>query len=152
MNCLKLLLRLCRIIFARFDHLPEQVKPDEMTTHFIFVREYFSQAKNIVRTGAFLPPKDKRLSIYRTRCCNEEKIWWLGDWYVGRKRGKEVLARGDLQALEFARVDLEITPDRNPHPWHANVIGWPESKPLQKIKAAELAIKARLFVKPEFPT
>lgn len=151
MNCLKLLVRLCRVIFARFDRPLDQVNPDEMTTHFIFARDHFNQAKNTVSAAAFMPPKDKRLSIYRIHCCEEEKIWWLGDWYVSRRRTdkKAVLARGDLQALEFERVQLEIRPERNPHPRHANVLGWPADKPAQKMKAVELAHKARLFVKSE---
>ena len=151
MNCLRLLRRLCRITFAKFDRPPRQVSPDEVTTHFILARDHFSQAKNIVHAGAFMPPKDKRLSIYRTRCCTEEKIWWLGDWYVSRKRRdrKVVLARGDLEVVEFEKLKLAISPDENPHPRHANVRGWPEDKPAQKMKAVELANKAKLFVKPQ---
>jgi hypothetical protein len=122
-----------------------------MTTHFIFTPEHFNQAKDVINTAAFMPPKNKALSIYRICGCGERKIWWLGDWYVGRRRRdkKVVIARGDLKASEFLRMDLEIRPDRKPHPRHANVIKWPEDKPAQKMKAAELANKAKLFVKPE---
>src|SRR5438034_2404952 len=151
MNYLKALRRLCRIIFARLDRLPDQVHPAEATTRFILARDQFNRTKNIVNVAAFLPPKDRRLSIYRTPCCGEEKIWWLGDWYVARKRAdrRAVLARADLQALEFARQRLEIRPDRNPHPRHANVTGWPEDKPALKMKAVDHANRARLLLKPE---
>lgn len=154
MQYLRRLLILCRVIFARFDRLPEQVSPVEMTTHFIFARDNFNPSKKTVHAAAFMPPKDRRLSIYRTCRCSEGKIWWLGGQYVAKKRKKAVLARGDLLAVKFARVQLVISAgraDRSPHPRHANVIGWPDDKPVQKMKAVELANEATLVLKPEFP-
>jgi hypothetical protein len=125
------------------------VDRDELTTHFIFAHDQFDSKKCVVKSGAFLPPKDKRLSIYRILKCSERKIWWFGNWYVTRKRAdkKPVLARGDLQALSFINANLHITPDGRPHPRHANVEGWPAEKPLQKMIAVNLANNARLVVK-----
>ena len=150
MNCLNQLQTLCWLIFAKLDRPPRQVKQDELTTHFIFARDQVDPLKKVVKSGAFLPPKDKKLSVYRIHACSEPKIWWFGHWYVTKRRPdkKVVVARGDLMALIFSRQNLQIRPDGNPHPRHANIEGWPDDKPSQKMKAVELANNAQLVMKP----
>jgi len=95
-------------------------------------------------------PPASGLSVYRTCGCQEEKVWWLGERYVYRKRkdGKPILARADLMAADFFEQNLEVKKHPYPHPRHANVIGWPDDKPSRKMKATELANKATGLVKP----
>lgn len=145
MTCLNLLRTLCWLTFAKLDRPPRLVDDNELTTRFIFARDQFDATKDVVKSGAFLPPKDRRLSIYRIQGCSKPKVWWLGHWYVARKRKKPILARGDLQALGFCQLNLHIRPDGDPHPRHANVEGWPD-KSEHKMKAVELANRARLVV------
>jgi len=149
MNCLSQLQILCWRIFARLDRLSSQVDPSEKTTRFIFAQRHFNIEKQVVESAAFLPPKDGKLSIYRIRDCSEKKVWWLGDWFVTRKRAdrKNALARADLIASIFSTVNLVLRPDTNPHPRHVNVEGWPEDKPTKKMRAVELANRATLSVK-----
>lgn len=150
MSFLKLLRTLFRTIFSRFERVPQRVDPDERTTRFILSRDHFRAAKGSVNVAAFIPPQGKGLSVYRTYGCTDEKVWWLGCRYVSRLRsdGRPILARADLQAKDFTELALEVRKEPNRHPRHANVINWPIDKPAIKMKAIELANKARLLVKP----
>ena len=150
MSYLSQLQTLCWRIFAKLDHPPDQIDQGERITRFIFVQRYVDLEKQVVEPEAFFPPKDKRMSIYRTNNCSDKKVWWLGDWFVARKRTdrKKVLARGDLHASDFATANLELKPYRDPHPRHTHAEGWPDDRASQGMKALELANRATLLVKP----
>src|SRR5712692_6765886 len=147
MSFQRLLRTLLRIIFSRFERVSSRVDPAEDISRFIFSKDHF---KETVKVGAFMPKEGADISVYRTTSCTEEKIWWLGDWYVARPRvdHRPLLARGDLNASDFSAQDLVIRKHSTPHPRHANVVGWPNDKPTRKMKATALANLARLHVKP----
>jgi len=149
MSCLAQFRILLRTIFSRFERVPSRVAPEEKVTRFICSRDHFHPTTGAPKVGAFLPP-ESGLSVYRTYSCGEEKIWWLGERYVARKRkdGKPILARADLVASDFFQQNLEIKKHPYPHPRHANVIGWPEDKPSKRMKATELANRAIGLIKP----
>lgn len=150
MNFPRSLRTLFRIIFSRFERVPARVDPAEDISRFIFPKDHFSIEKGTVKAAAFMPKEGGDISVYRTAACTEEKIWWLGDWYVARPRkdGRPILARGDLKGSDFSAQDLEVKKHPRPHPRHANVIGWPNDKPARKMKATALANLARAHLKP----
>jgi hypothetical protein len=121
------------------------VEPHENLSRYLFSKNNFSQAKHIVRYTAFMPPPDKRLSVFRTLDLPEATVWAIGD-DVGRQRNKTLLGRGDIKAVAVHEVGLAIDPNDVP-PRHANIIGWPDDDSAIKLTAIELAQRAELSLK-----
>ena len=137
--------RFLQATFLKFDRVPNRVSPSEPLSRFIFSREHCKTGR--VSFAAFMPStKTLDISVYRTRGCDERKIWLLGDLFVAAKRkdNRGILARADLVSQLIFKEGLEITPETSPHPRHANVTKWPADKPQQKIKAIALAMGASL--------
>ena len=66
------------------------------------------------------------------------------------KKKRFILARADLLAQTVYSQDLRIVPHPFPHPYHANIVNWPneESPEQRKAKALLLAQAAMLIVRP----
>lgn len=125
-------------IFAKFDLQSREVKDGERITRFILFSRHL---KMKIRYQSLLPPQNLKLSVYRTSKCDEEKIWWLGKYFVSNRRSdmKEIRGRGDFSGTQIIdHKTLSIQPLKKPHPRHADVIGWPADKDLQKAIAMEM--------------
>lgn len=138
--------------------LSSYVAPDERITRYILNRRHIKPERGEIKADAFLPTKPKaelperQTSVYRTLNCEETEIWAIGAQYVedpGKKRF--VLARGDLLAQTISSQDLRIVPHPFPHPYHANIVNWPnkESPEHRKAKALLLAQASMLIVRPQ---
>ncbi len=121
------------------------VEPGENLSRYLFSKNSFSTSKQAVHYTAFMPPPDKRLSVFRTSDLSEDEVWSIGD-DVGRRRDKRLLGRGDIKALDVYEAGLSIDPDNIPFR-HANINGWPAENSAIKLAAIELAHKAALFLK-----
>ncbi len=86
-----------------------------------------------------MPPDDLRLSVYDVSGLSEAHVWSLGRKYVGDPQGKSVKARADLPARGIREAALEVVHVPDPHPRHAEVIGWPEDRTKQRVIAMRLA-------------
>ncbi|MYA27951.1 MAG: hypothetical protein F4Z24_01160 [Nitrospira sp. SB0666_bin_27] len=137
--------------------LPSEVAPEERITRYILNRRHIKPEKGEIKADAFLPTKPKpelperQTSVYRTMNCEETEIWAIGDRYVENPQKKRfVLARGDLLAQTAYNQDLRIVPHPFPHPYHANIVNWPneESPEHRKAKAVVLARESTLVVRP----
>jgi hypothetical protein len=150
MNFPRLLRTLFRIIFSKFERVPDRVDPAEDISRFIFSKDHFNIEKRTVKVAAFMPKEGGVICVYRTTACTEEKIWWPGEWCVARDRkdGRSILARGDLKGSDFLEQALEVRKHPRPHPRHADIIGWPNDKPTRKMKATALANLAEPHLKP----
>lgn len=140
--------------FLRLDWVPRAVAPDERTSHYIFDKKHFDEAKRSVKYAAFMPSKRTGdISVYRTTDCREWRIWTIGQCFVARRRRDKVvlLARGDVIAQAFLQQGLRVVAKPKPHPRHSIVTNWPNEKAGQRVKAIALAQDALLFVKPGAP-
>lgn len=97
--------------------------------------------------NAFMPPKNLRLSVYRTETLGNEEVWAIANEFVGTPE-KPVIARADLPAATYYSHALTIATDGIPHPRHGNVIGWLGDHSAQKVVALQLAESAELSLKP----
>lgn len=132
--------------FYKTEHLPDNVSAQEPISRFLFSKKQFTESTARISSGVFLPPKDSnQTSVYRTIDCSEKKIWWLAERYVGST--KPVLARVNIIVKHITDFELEIVPDCTPHPRHANIAKWPQSKSARKMIAAELTNRASLVVR-----
>ncbi len=123
----------------------DTVNGTEPIARFILDRKgKHSATKNIVKANAFLPDGHNETSVYRIPELSESEIWSLGESEVAQPSGRIIYARGDVLAQIVEEVGLKVDPAPNPHPRHANIIGWPTEKDKQKSLAQEIAAAATL--------
>ena len=115
---------------------------------FLTSKNHYSRQNNRVRANAFLPPADRKLSVFQIKELAETEIWRIGETCISQPTGRTLHGRADISVLSVHNVDLKIDPNNKP-PRHANIIGWPEEKSKQKLFALELAAKATLKLKPQ---
>jgi hypothetical protein len=131
--------------FLKIGSVPKKINDQEVIARYITSKRWYSREKNVVKSQAFMPPADLRLSVFRTDNLSEPEIWKIGyKEVIGKmKQPRNLHGRADFQALNILVNNLEIDPDNTP-PRHANIIGWPEQKEERKSIAQELAAKASL--------
>jgi hypothetical protein len=131
--------------FIKSGRVPKEVNSQEFLARYITSKSWYSRVKNRVKPRAFMPPIDRKLSVFRTDNLSEPEIWKIGLKNVIEKivRPTNLHGRADIQALSIIESNLQIEPDNTP-PRHANIVGWPELKEEQKSIAQELAAKASL--------
>lgn len=124
-----------------------QADPSEDLTKFIFNRSQFSPSNSRVKYSVFMPPSNRRLSVFRILGLSPNEMWAIGET-VGSQRALPLspLARADIKASSVTDAGLEINADDIP-PRHANIVGWPEDDSAIKLKAIELAEKAQLHLR-----
>lgn len=116
------------------------VQPGELLTRFLTQpKNHFVPTSGRVKYAAFLPSAALRTSVYRTSDLAQEEVWKLGDDFVAAALRTTISARADIRASVPIGCGLTLDPDGIPHPQHANVAGWPESRPAQKLLAIKLA-------------
>ena len=132
--------------FLKFDRVPRIVSPSERISRFIFRRDQIDKTNRLVKFAAFMYPRAKSISVYRTSGCSERKIWWIGVLFVEKKRTdkRKLLARADAQSCVFFNQKLTIIANPSPHARHAEVANWPDDKGKRRTIAIALAQKATL--------
>ena len=125
--------------------LPDTVDEHEPLSRYLTSRSWFSRENDRVKNGAFMPPQDLKLSVFRTQGLSDSRIWELGEEEVIKKAPtpKTLYGRADIVPLIVKMVGLEVDPDNIP-PRHANIARWPQEKSEQKLVALQLAEEATL--------
>ena len=102
----------------------------------------------------FCPYRYVELSVNRHLLCSEEEIWQFGRG-VAEHQGKTLQGRFDLRAGDCTVDSLSVkaTPIPPPNdvpmnPNHADIVGFPETKPDQKVLGLKLADKAGKRIEP----
>lgn len=117
------------------------VNSEEVITRFLFSSKSF-RADGTLRHSEFMPPKNWRMSVYRTDNLSDEEVLAVGKTYVEPERGKPIIGRADLKAIEIYNCGLTINPTDDPHPLHANVEGWSKDTEKDRLTALKLAAEA----------
>ena len=121
------------------------IDSEELLTRYVFEKTYY-RSDGTVKHNAFMPNRNGETSVYRISNLNIDEVWNIGEHFVARKRNKELLGRTDIGAYHVLNNGLEVKAENDPHPRHANIIGWPEERPKQKMIAVQLAAKAELYL------
>ena len=131
------------------DSVLEDIDPQEDLTRYLLSRNQFSPSNKRVKSSAFLPPQNLKLSVFRIKDLSDENIWKIGTDKVANRINppKSLHARADFMADVAISKGLQIIPDKWPTR-HANIVGWPEEKPKRKEIALELAANAHLEINP----
>jgi hypothetical protein len=114
---------------------------------FILSDHHFAATKNRVKPEAFLPSSNGATSVFGTRSLSESDIWRMGQEVVATPGRRTLRARADVRVRDVTAASLRVVLDNTP-PRHANIVGWPEAKSAQKLRAQELAAGATLTLAP----
>lgn len=88
-------------------------------------------------------------SIYRTDKCLSGAVWTLCSEHVDDHAKPRIMkALGTCTAALILDQQLRFDADGRPHPRHANIIDWPESKHAQKIIQQKIAGNMTLELRP----
>ncbi len=128
--------------------MPSIVNPTESLGRYLTQSNHFSRRDNAVRSLAFMPPINLRLSVFRIDGLKLEDVWIIGQREVidGSLEPKTLYGMADIKASKVRGFDLEIEPSNTP-PRHADICGWSEDKSKQKSVAQQLAAEAKLILK-----
>jgi len=136
------------------DEQPSTVAPHELVTRFIHYSDHYAATKGRVKPAAIGPlrnPATGRLetSVFRADGVSSDLLWNICQAFVDDlSRGRAMKARGTCRASVFLNENLAFDADGTPHPRHANVIGWPESKHEQKNLQQKIAAQMTLELRP----
>jgi hypothetical protein len=119
-----------------------RVSLHDRLSRFIRTKNHIAETKNLIKQGAFLPAKDKTLSVFKTENLKEDKIWGLADQFVSPD--KKIEFRADALAKIFKETGLILQFDNKPER-HVNITGWPDDKHEQKDIALRLASNSKLI-------
>ena len=118
--------------------------PDDRLSRFIRSERHVAETKHLVKLNAFMPPSDKRLSVFHTHNINEYQIWKLADEHL--PADKSIRLRADISVINVGQADLNIDWNYRPK-YHVDIVGWPDGKDDQKARALELAKNAKLIIR-----
>lgn len=121
------------------DHsLSAVADDDERLARFVLFSRWI-RANQTAKPDAFIPHPYPDLSVTRHTGLSEDELWETGQ-AVASARPATLYGRADVYAQTVQRQHLEIHPDPVKNNCnHANIVGWPNDKPAQKIIALALA-------------
>lgn len=120
----------------------DSVTPNETLARFILQSNYIRTSDNTVSPNAFVPHPRADLSVTRHLGLTQTEIWTAGE-DVASQTGKNLHGRADNQTSSYLDQALQVLPAPTPsNPNHANVVGWPQEKAMQKIIALEIAARS----------
>jgi hypothetical protein len=115
------------------------VREEETLARYLYGKSHFRTSTNTVKHHAFMPPSDKKVSVFRTDGLVEEEIWALGE----NLRAEAMAARADITVLNVKATGLGVDPDEPPAR-HACIVGWPHDESAILEKAILLSQRAVL--------
>jgi len=119
------------------------VEPAELLARFVLYSRHFRISDNSVKPEAFMPHPSVMLSLTRHREASVEGIWREGDRVAAIRRAT-LYGRADVLVTAFLDEGLHVESKPIPeNPNHAGASNWPADKPSQKIKALQIASKAK---------
>lgn len=123
------------------------VSAEEWLARYLLHKRYVRRDRTI-RPEAFIPHPYPDLSVTRHVGFTEQELWAVGIGIVSRG-GKTLYGRADVQTKVFLdrRLKVEVAPVAG-NPNHANVTGWPEEKPAQKVLCQEICAAAKFVANP----
>lgn len=120
------------------------VADDEFLSRFVLHKSHFRHDQTL-KADPFIPHPHADLSVTRHLELDDKDLWSIAE-DVARQTGKALYGRaencaGTYQDHQLAVVAAPVTGNRN----HANVTGWPSSKPAQKMIALQIASNSRFI-------
>ena len=127
------------------------IDSSERLSRFVMSRNEFRPSDQTVKAKAFIPPRNKRLSVYRTSTLSEDEIWSIGNELVAEPRGKTLYGQADLLAQDVYALQQKVEPETSVHPLHADIIPWPDGRADILFLATQLAVRSKFVPTPSTP-
>ncbi|MGC2519449.1 MAG: hypothetical protein WA373_10145 [Burkholderiales bacterium] len=122
--------------------MPFDSASGEPLARFITQKNYV-RPDNTVKHTPFMPStKTWRLSVYKISGVSEAEIWSIGKTYVAEPLGKPIHGRADLSSFWVYDAGLSVQSVPEPHPLHADIIGWDPASTAPRLQALKLAGKS----------
>ena len=86
-----------------------------------------------------MPPRTGRLSVYMVQGLSEPEIWEIGNSVVAPVLHATILGRADVNSLRVYENHLRVQPSPQPHPRHADIVGWDLESTQTRLIALKLA-------------
>ena len=123
------------------------IDPNERLSRFLVNSKQFGSLNKTVKPKAFIPPKNKPLSVFRTSTLSENEIWLIGETVVAKPRGKTLYGRADFWAQDVYDLKQKVEPETSRHCLHADIIPWPDGREDMLFFATKLALKSKFIPK-----
>jgi hypothetical protein len=108
--------------------LPADVNQEEELSTFVVHRSKVNKETLFVREQLFLPRPGKsdriETSVNRTSCLMRRTIWAICKKHFDIHQKTPAIGRGRGPASAVLQQNLSFDADGDPHPTHANIIGW----------------------------
>lgn len=128
--------------------LPDEVGAGEKLARFVLQSSHIRRQDSTVKADAFIPYPYPDLSVTRHTGISEQRVWEIAQ-RVAESIPKTLYGRADVEAQDVLDQNLTVqVAAETDNPNHANIIGWPPEKPAQKIRALEIAARARFVALP----
>jgi hypothetical protein len=148
-------IRLMRLLnFSGNSTLDEQQVPPDVVTGDEVISAYVRKKLVYAETGTVKPdvlmPRrfNGRLetSICRTVGLDAAPYWKLCADHYDTKAPSPAIGRGLSKAAVVSDEGLQFDVDGDPHPWHANIIGWPDPPdvPIEERKHLSMRVAQRM--------
>ena len=124
------------------------ISPNERLSHFIMHKDEIRPSNQTVKFRAFMPPKSKRLSVYRTSTLSEHEIWSIGAKFVAEPQDTTLYGRADVFARDIYALNQKVEPEPSIHCLHADIIPWPDKREDKQLLATQLALKSKFVPNP----
>lgn len=123
----------------------DPVRPEETITRFLVHRDEYKPSLGRPSFTAYMPDGNGEKSVYRTQGLSTAEVREIGREHVEPLRG-QLKGHADQLASVILDAGLAIELDTRPHPRHANIKGWKNSRPADRIVAEKIAQTALLHL------
>jgi hypothetical protein len=136
----------------RVEKLTNPPSGNELISRIINDTDHIFKATGGVKPAAFTPHKTRNdISTYRTSNCEDEKIWWIAETFIDKKRkdNKISIGRAEFQLSVVTSLNIHINPDGKPHLRHTNLEQFaPRGSSELQLQKLELANASTFHKKP----
>ena len=134
---------------------PDVVAADEVISAYVRNKKQVYAETGAVKHEVLMPRRfNGRLetSICRTVGLGSAQFWKLCEEHYDSKAPTPAVGHGVGVASAVTVEGLSFDVDRDPHPWHANIIGWPDPAdvPIDERKHFSMSVAQKIAKKFKF--
>lgn len=112
-----------------------EVRPEEPIARHCRHGSSMRKGEGRAHFSVFLPDAERELSVVRSEGISEDDLRSIGALHVGQ----DLKGHATVSASVILDRGLNIHPDGDPHPRHANVLNWDEDDSRNRLHAKAIA-------------
>jgi hypothetical protein len=128
---------------------PDVIAANELISAYVRDRKQVYAMTGAVKPEVIMPRRfNGRLetSVCRAFGLEPAEFWELCEEHYDSKAPTPAIGHGVAAASAITIEGLSFDVDRDPHPWHANIVGWPDPAevPLDERKHFSMSVAQRI--------